>query len=176
MTGQTLRESMRRWAIGIAVVTSRFMENEHGMTVNSFMSVSLEPPLVMVAMDRASRTCAMVSQSGVFGVTILASGQQQISDRFAGRDAESQNRFDGIESQRLVSGVPFIPGGLAFLDCQVSETYQIATHTLFIGQVLDIHINSEKSGEPLLYLNQSYQHIAAQGKVMMDVPLNMGAR
>ena len=167
---------MRHWATGIAVVTSRFMENEHGMTVNSFMSVSLEPPLVMVALDRSSRTCALVLQSGVFGVTILASDQQNISDRFAGRDAESQNRFAGIDTQRLVSGVPFIHGGLAFLDCRVNETYQIATHTLFIGQVVDIYINSETSGEPLLYFNQSYQQLSIEGKLLMNVPFNMGTR
>lgn len=161
MTSQALRESMRRWATGVAVVTSRYLENEHGMTVNSFTSISLEPPLVMVALDRFSRTCEIVTQSSVFGVTILASSQQHISDRFAGRVAGSQNRFDGIATQRLVSGVPFIAGGLVFLDCTVSETYQIATHILFFGHVISIHINSEASAEPLLYFNLSYQQIGA---------------
>lgn len=160
MNGQALRESMRHWATGVAVVTSRYREDEHGMTVNSFTSVSLDPPLVLVALDRASRTCTMVSQSGVFGVTILASDQQDIAERFAGQDGSSQNRFDGIDTQRLVSGVSFIAGGLAYLDCRISKSYQIATHTLFIGHVVDIRINSEPSGQPLLYLNQSYQQLA----------------
>jgi flavin reductase (DIM6/NTAB) family NADH-FMN oxidoreductase RutF len=160
MISQALRESMRRWATGVAVVTSRYREDEHGMTVNSFTSISLDPPLVLVALDRSSRTCAMVSQSGVFGVTILASDQQDIAERFAGQDGSSQNRFAGIDTQRLVSGVPFIAGGLAYLDCRVSESYQIATHRLLIGHVVDIRINSEPSGEPLLYLNQSYQQLA----------------
>ncbi len=176
MTGQALRESMRRWATGVAVVTSRYQDNEHGMTVNSFTAVSLEPPLVMVAMDRASRTRAMVSQAGIFGVTILASHQQAIAEQFAGSNGDYQNRFDGIETQRLVSGMPFIVGGLAFLDCRVYETYQIATHTLFFGQVVDICINSEDPVEPLLYFNRSYQQIATQGKSIMDVPLNSGTR
>lgn len=176
MTGQALRESMRLWATGVAVVTSRYEDHEHGMTVNSFTAVSLEPPLVMVALNRTSRTCGIVSLSGIFGVTIMASGQQHVSNRFAGWDAENQNRFDGIETQRLVSGVPFIVGGLAFLDCRVYETYQIATHTLFFGQVVDICINSEDLVEPLLYFNRSYQQIAAQGKSIMDVPLNSGTR
>ena len=176
MNGQALRESMRHWATGVAVVTSRYLENEHGMTVNSFSSVSLEPPLVMVALAQDSRTCAMVSQSGIFGVTILAPSQRHISDRFAGRDAKNQNRFDGIDTLRLVSGAPFIAGGLAFLDCRVSETYQIATHTLFLGQVVEIHINSEEPGNPLLYFNRSYQQMAAQGKAIMDIPFSSGIR
>ncbi len=174
MNGQALREGMRHWATGVAVVTSCILENEHGMTVNSFASVSLEPPLVMVAIDQTSRTCAMVSQSGIFGVTILASHQQAVAERFAGRNVESQNRFDGIDTLRLVSGVPFIAGGLAFLDCQVSETYQIATHRLFLGQVVEIHINSEEPGNPLLYFNRSYRQIAALGKAIMDIPLSIG--
>lgn len=161
MTGQALRESMRRWATGVAVVTSRFQETEHGMTVNSFTSVSLEPPLVMVAIDRASRTRTMVSQAEIFGVTILALHQQAIAERFAGRNVDSQNCFEGIAIQRLVSGVQFILGGLAFLDWRVSETYQIATHTLFFGQVVDLCINSEDPIEPLLYFNRSYQQLAA---------------
>lgn len=162
MNGEALRESMRRWATGVAVVTSRYLDNEHGMTVNSFTSVSLEPPLVMVAMDRSSRTCAMVSQSGAFGVTILASGQQHISDRFAGRDAENQNRFDGMVTQRLVSGVPFIAGGLAFLDCRVSNIYQAQTHSLVLGLVVGVQLNPSQSSEPLLYFNQGYRQVAAR--------------
>lgn len=159
MNGQALRESMRRWATGVAVITSRYLDNEHGMTVNSFTSVSLEPPLVMVAMERASRTCAMVNRSGVFGVTILAAEQQAIAERFAGRDGEYQNRFDGLAVQRLESGLAFIAGGLAFLDCRVCETYQVATHTLFIGQVVGSQINAQAPLEPLLYFDRNYQRI-----------------
>lgn len=160
MNGQALRESMRCWATGVAVVTSRYLENEHGKPVNSFTSVSLEPPLVMVALERGSRTCAMVSQSGVFGVTILALSQQAVAERFASRNGNYQDRFDNIPIQCLESSLALIAEGLAFIDCRVCKTYQAATPTFFIGQVRGTFINDQSGLEPLLYFNRNYQHIA----------------
>ena len=151
---------MQSWATGVAVVTSRCAESEHGMTVNSFISVSLEPPTILISLARNSRTCVMALQSGIFGITVLASNQQNISERFAGRTTNGGDRFDGIATQRLTSGVPFIVGGLAFLDCQVTNTYEIATHVLFLGQVVGIQLSSVTSPEPLLYFNRAYQQIA----------------
>ena len=114
----------------------------------------------MVALERGSRTCAIVSQSGVFGVTILASHQQAVAERFASRNGNYQNRFDNIPIQLLESTLTFIARGLAFIDCRVCETYQVATHTLLIGRVIGRCINDQSVLEPLLYFNRNCQHIA----------------
>ena len=158
----TLRDGMRRWATGVAVVTSRFGKSDHGMTVNSFISVSLEPPTILVSLDRDSRTCAMILKSGIFGVTVLAADQQHISERFAGRTEEDQNRFDGIAIQRLISGAPIITGGLAYLDCRVSVVHQVATHMLVLGLVQHVQLALGENIEPLLYYSQAYRQIAEQ--------------
>ncbi len=141
------------------------------MTVNSFTSISLTPPLVLVSLERRTRTHGLVEQAGFFGVTILNHAQQDISDCFAGRHTEKEDRFSNIETYTLVTGADFISGGLAGLDCRVVSRYEAGTHTLFIGEVLAIQINSPPgnpaqdargrpgSKEPLLYFNRAYRRL-----------------
>jgi len=85
VTAEMVRHAMRHWTTGVAVVTARLDDQIHGMTVNSFTSISLEPPLVSATLAAGTRTQSLVEQTGVFGVTILSEGQADISDRFAGR-------------------------------------------------------------------------------------------
>jgi flavin reductase (DIM6/NTAB) family NADH-FMN oxidoreductase RutF len=127
------------------------------MTVNSFTSVSLTPPLVMVSLERKTRTFNLVSQARSFGVTILSLDQQEVSDCFAGRCPDHTDRFEGLETFTMLTGAPFIRGGLAFFDCQVVSTYDAGTHCLFIGEVLAIQ-NGDAS-EPLLYYNRTYRRM-----------------
>jgi flavin reductase (DIM6/NTAB) family NADH-FMN oxidoreductase RutF len=153
----TMRQAMRFWATGVTVVTTEFSGERHGMTVSSFTSVSLEPPLVLVSLQNDTRTAALVQRSGVFGVTLLLENQAQISDRFAGREQGVDDRFDGLETFCLESNAPLLKEGLAALDCRVVATYPIATHTLFVGQI--IAARSAKEGRPLLYFNRAYRAI-----------------
>src|SRR5512137_548100 len=90
-----LRQAMRLWATGVAVVTSQHEGVVHGMTVSSFTSVSLIPPQVLVALNQSTRTHALVKESRFFGVTVLGADQQEISDRFAGRLPDDANRLSG---------------------------------------------------------------------------------
>jgi flavin reductase (DIM6/NTAB) family NADH-FMN oxidoreductase RutF len=150
-----LRLAMRQWATGVTVVSSVSGGIRHGMTVSSFTSISLDPPLVLVSLAVASRTFELVELSGVFGVTVLSQGQQELSDRFAGRTPDDQDRFIGVEAETLLTGAPFIPGGLAFFDCRVIAAYTVGDHTLFVGQVVAVH--SQASGAPLLYYDQGYR-------------------
>jgi flavin reductase (DIM6/NTAB) family NADH-FMN oxidoreductase RutF len=159
---ETLRRAMRQWATGVTVVTAQLAGRRHGMTVNAFTSVSLEPPLVLVSLERATRTHGLVERSGVFGITILGEDQLGISERFAGRVSDLSDRFAGLETDTLVSGVPFIRGGLAYLDCRVVERHPAGTHTLFIGEVMAAQSDGE--GSPLLYLNREYRKLR-QGEV-----------
>lgn len=148
---------MRHWTTGVSVVTSFYGDSQHGMTVNSLASLSLDPPMVSVSLANATRTYELVERTGVFGVTILAADQQNISDRFAGRDGSVENRFKGLDTFTLCSGVPFLRGGLAFLDCRVVFSYPLPNSTLFIGQV--VAVESLQEADPLIYHNRVYRKL-----------------
>jgi flavin reductase (DIM6/NTAB) family NADH-FMN oxidoreductase RutF len=154
---EILRKGMRQWASGVTVVTSHLGGERHGMTVSSFTSISLQPPLVLISIEQGRRTHEMIKASGVFGVTILCVEQQEISDRFAGRVADGNDRFEGLKTYTLTSGVSFISGGLAGLDCKVVAAVDSGDHTLFIGDVVDIFIDS--GNRPLLYYNRKYHQL-----------------
>lgn len=151
---ESLRSVMRAWSAGVAVVTAFHEKTRHGMTVNSFTSISLDPPLVSISLQSTSRTHEMIHQSGAFGLTILSEGQVQVSERFAGKNGESADRFAGLETTTLASGSPLIVGGLAWLDCRVLQTIPAGLNTLFIAEVTASHVMGE--GPPLIYHNRGY--------------------
>ncbi len=133
--GEQLRQAMRRWVTGVAIVTSRYGEEIHGMTVNSFGSISLAPPMVTVTMNQDTRTCSLVQQSGIFAVTVLSAEQLYLAERFAGRGDQSVDRMFGLDTFNLVTGAPLIRGGLSFVDCRVVHHYTMPLSMLFIGEV-----------------------------------------
>ena len=148
---------MRRWATGVTVVTSRHEGIRHGMTVSSFTSISLIPPRVLVSLQVHARTHELVKQSGIFGVTLLSQDQQDISDRFAGRIPEYEDRFLGLETFNLATGAPILAGAVAGFDCEVLAAYAVGDHTLFIGDVLAVQISQD--AHPLIYYNRRYWHL-----------------
>lgn len=152
---EELRAVMRLWTSGVAVLTARHGETAHGMTVNSFTSVALQPPLVSVSLQKGTRTLALVLDSGFFGVTILAADQQEISERFAGRVPEEGDRLAGLEVGTLVSGAPLLEGGLAWLDCRLAQTLDLGASVLVIGEVLATRV-LQPEGAPLLYFRRGY--------------------
>jgi flavin reductase (DIM6/NTAB) family NADH-FMN oxidoreductase RutF len=158
---EELRQAMRLWSTGVTIVTAQHNNRRHGMTVSSFTSVSLDPPLVLVSLEQITKTHRLVQQAGYFGVTILEESQQQVSDRFAGRISEYRDRFDGLETFTLVSGSPMLAHGLAWLDCRVVVTYQAGNHTVYIGEVLAV--KSADAGQPLLYYNRDYRRLHLEG-------------
>ncbi len=157
LPAENLRHAMRQWTTGVTVVTSRSGDRRHGMTVNSFTSLSLDPPLVSVTLALGTRTQRLVEQSGIFGVTILHEGQVEISDRFAGRIPEGTDRFDGLETFELVTGAPLIQGGLAYLDCRVVHSYAMPSSKLYIGEVQAVQTAGGDS--PLIYHNRLYHRL-----------------
>lgn len=152
-----LRQAMRFWATGVTVVTAAHAGRQHGMTVSSFTSVSLDPPQVLVSLSQETRTHDLVTHSRHFGITVLNAHQQELGDRFAGRVSDELERLNGLETFTLVSGVPLLRGGLAHLDCHVVTTIGSGTHTLFIAEVLAAQSVAE--GEPLLYFNRDYRQL-----------------
>lgn len=154
---EALRVAMRMWATGITVVSSEHQGYRHGMTVSSFTSVSLDPPLVLVSLEHGRTTYHLIERSGKFGVSVLSQQHREISERFAGRQTEQDDRFAGLDTFTLVSNIPLLVGSLSALDCQVVSSYDVGTHTLFIGEVLSV--SNSISGAPLIYFNQDYHYL-----------------
>lgn len=158
--GDELREVMRFWASGVAVVGAEFDGVRHGMTVSSFTSLSLEPPLVMVSLQKATRTHDLVIGSEAFAVTVLGEDQQAVSNRFAGMESEDEDRFVGIETYTLETGSPLLHHGLAFFDCRLVGQHDAGTHTVIIGEVVAAQINEHGDQiAPLVYFNRDYRKL-----------------
>lgn len=155
--GEDLRHVMRHWTTGVAVVTSAHQGIHHGMTVNSFTSVSLDPPIVTVTLASATRTHALVLQSGVLAITILNQDQIEISNRFAGRVPDEDDRFAHVETFSLVTGAPLISGGLGHLDGRILQSIPLPHSTLFVIEVLAVQVSPEN--KPLLYFNRDYHRL-----------------
>jgi flavin reductase (DIM6/NTAB) family NADH-FMN oxidoreductase RutF len=154
---EDLRQAMRNWATGVTIVSARYGEIQHGMTVSSFTSVSLSPPFLLISLEQVTKTHHLVSSSGYFGISLLAAHQKEISDRFAGRHNELSNRFEGIQIFHMVSGTPLISDSLSVFDCKTISSIPSGTHTIFIGEVLAAR--QLNHGLPLIYFDRDYREI-----------------
>jgi flavin-dependent trigonelline monooxygenase, reductase component len=149
-----LRRVFGRFATGITVVTTLDHDgNPHGMTANSFTSVSLEPPLVLVCVDYRAKILETFRKAERFGVNILSEGQRDLSQAFARR---GEDRFNGVEWQAGESGVPLLPGALAWLECVLVNAVDAGDHAILIARV-DRAAHHE--GRPLLYFASGYEHL-----------------
>ncbi len=151
---EKLRHAMRAWTTGVAIVTSIHEGRQYGMTVNSFTSISLEPPLISVTLKQLTHTHDLVVKSGMFAVTILTAEQKELADRFAGKLPNILDRFDGVQTERLSSDIPVFKNGLAYFDCRVVNSMPIGENTLFVAEVTAAH--REMEGDPLVYHNREY--------------------
>jgi len=152
-----LRLAMRRWPSGVSVVTVHHLGVSHGMTVSSLVSVSLDPPTVLVSLERGTRTHEMVQAAGIFAVTILSADQRAVSERFASFGTEAEDRFAGLMTHTLLTSAPLLAGGLAYLDCRVIAAHPSGLNTLFIGQVLAAQPGVD--GQPLVYFDRQYRQL-----------------
>jgi flavin reductase (DIM6/NTAB) family NADH-FMN oxidoreductase RutF len=168
MSSKTVPESLRpidsslyrrtcgQFATGITVVTVVDAGGQpHGMTVNSFSSVSLEPPLVLVSIDLRNAILGHFLASSFFAINILAEHQEDLSQRFS---STSANRFDGIGWHSAISGTPLLDGVLAHLECSVVRTFEAGDHTVLIGEVIRAGYSA---GRPLVYHDSSYQSLSS---------------
>lgn len=151
---EQLRHAMRAWTSGVTVVTAAHDGERHGMTVSSFTSVSLEPPLVIISLHTESRTHRLVHAAGAFAVNILFADQGALSERFAGRASEEEDRFAGLEIEMLTTGAPVLKEALARLDCRVTQVISAGMNTIFLAEV--VAARGEGEGQPLVYHNRKY--------------------
>jgi flavin reductase (DIM6/NTAB) family NADH-FMN oxidoreductase RutF len=160
LDSETLRRAMRAWTTGVAIVTSIYEGKQYGMTVNSFTSVSLEPPLVCVALKRLTHTHELVVKSGLFSVTVLTAAQKELSDRFAGKVPDIIDRFHGIQTETISFDSPVFKDGMAYFDCKVLSSTPVGENTLFIAEVVDAR--GDGAGEPLVYHNREYWRLTKE--------------
>ena len=153
------RKVMGHFATGISVVTTFDGEQPAGITVNAFSSVSLEPALVMVALDRSRFITPMVRRAGRYAVNVLGTDQQLLSDCFAHAPVSpGREEFCGAAWHRGPTGLPLIDGSIATLECTTVETFSAGDHDLFIGRV-DVLANDPQHPMPLLYYRRRYLRI-----------------
>jgi 3-hydroxy-9,10-secoandrosta-1,3,5(10)-triene-9,17-dione monooxygenase reductase component len=158
MQEQSLKEVMRQWTSGVAVVTSVCGSAKAGTTISSFTSLSVEPPLILINLANENPTQTMIQQSGFFGITLLCEEQKTIADLFAGYDKTIQDRFTGLKTFTIKSGVPLIKGGLAFLDCRLYQSCALPKSRVLVGEVMESRMGD--GGKPLVFLNRGYVDLA----------------
>lgn len=155
----TFRRVMGHFATGVSVVTTLEGERPWGITVNALSSVSLEPPLVMIALDRRRKITPVVRAAGRYAVNILGEAQQALSDCFAGAPVQpDRDAFCGAAWTPGESGLPILDGAIASLECTVVGVHPVGDHDLFIGRV-DALANDELHPMPLLYYRRRYLRI-----------------
>jgi flavin reductase (DIM6/NTAB) family NADH-FMN oxidoreductase RutF len=158
---EKLRTAMRAWSAGVTLVTAVHESNVSGATVNSFTSISLEPALITISLQKSARTHSLILKSSAFGLTILSAEQSKLSDLFAGKMTEIKDRFAGLQTRTLATGSPLLVGGLAWLDCRVVQTFDAGMNTLFIAEVLAAQDIND--GQPLVYHNRKYWELSQLG-------------
>jgi flavin reductase (DIM6/NTAB) family NADH-FMN oxidoreductase RutF len=149
-----LRRTLGLFATGVTIITTRMGEQVHGMTANAFMSVSLEPPLVLISVDRRTKMCGMLHEGSTYGVSVLCEGQSALSDRFAGRagSGDAEPRFD------LIRNTPLVEGALAGFVSKVVRSYWGGDHSLFLGRV---EYARTGEGTPLLFHGGRYERLGS---------------
>ncbi|RFU64942.1 flavin reductase family protein [Peribacillus glennii] len=153
MDDKTFRNAMGKFATGVTVISTFVDGEEHGMTANAFMSVSLNPKLVLISIGEKARMLDKINEAGTFAVNILSEEQKEYSMYFAGQIKEQRN----IEFGTL-NGMPVIKDALANIVCKVHSKHIAGDHTLFIGEVTELVL---RDGAPLTFFEGKYGKITS---------------
>jgi flavin reductase (DIM6/NTAB) family NADH-FMN oxidoreductase RutF len=156
ITQAEFRRALGTFATGVTVITVDDAGQVQGMTANAFASVSLDPLLVLVCVDRKARTHAHLHARKRFGVNVLAAGQRAISEYYA-KPPHLQERAEqeaGARFDRTEHGTPVLHDALAYLECRLHTAQDAGDHTIFIAEVEEVTV---RDGEPLLYFRGQYR-------------------
>lgn len=144
------RQVLGHFASGVTVVTTEHAGQLYGMTVSSFASLSLNPPLVLICIDKALPTHNALQETQHFAINILSKQQEHLSRRFATRDLD---KFQGVAYTLGQLNAPLLDGTLAVIECRLHASYPGGDHTIFVGEVIDAQVGE---GVPLLYYRRGY--------------------
>ncbi len=148
------RSACAMFATGVTIVTAMGAEGSpEGMTVNSFTSVSADPPQVLVCVDRRARMHDVFSEGSFFAVNVLSESQREVSTRFA---SPVEDRFSAVDWTAGETGAPLFPDTLAFFECVVRQRVVAGDHTIVIGEVVRLRATA---GRPLLFFGSGYQRL-----------------
>ncbi|MBS4202002.1 flavin reductase family protein [Bacillus sp. FJAT-49732] len=151
MDDRLFRTAMGRFATGVTVITTKVNETIHGMTANAFVSVSLNPKLILVSIGEQAQMNELLKESGHFAVSILNDNQEDLSAYFAGQiNEERKIDFD------VFNGMDVIKDALVNMTCTVQNSVVAGDHTLFIAEVTDLRV---QDGDPLLFYGGAYRNI-----------------
>lgn len=154
VTDDQFKTIMREYATTVTVVTSRLEDRMAGLTVSSFCSVSLTPPLVLVCVEKDARTNDLLSQGADFTVNLLRDDQQDVSQRFAEPGLSMEDRLESVSYSLPERGGPILTESLAWMNCEQYETCDGGDHIVYVGKVLGGQPEAE--GSPLLYYDGDY--------------------
>ena len=145
---------MGNFATGVTILTAGLGEDVHGMTANALCSVSLKPLLVLVCVNKETRTHSVLSKSGVFALNVLTEDQEHLSRLYADNTADNEHRPAGLSFRCGVTGAHIMADCVAYVDCRVVATYPGGDHTIFVGEVEDTGLLRE--GQPLIFFRGAY--------------------
>ena len=155
--GRELRNAMGLFATGVSIITTKDASGKpFGLTANAFSSLSLDPPMLLICVDKGVDCYACFDESKVFGVNFLSVAQEELSTRFATKGIE---KFEGLSYSVGELGVALLDGALAHFECRVAHAYKGGDHTIYVGEVQRL-VTME--GDPLLFFQGKYRSLAPQ--------------
>jgi flavin reductase (DIM6/NTAB) family NADH-FMN oxidoreductase RutF len=149
-----LRQVMGHFATGVTIITTVNKEGQlHGLTANAFTSVSLEPPLLLISVDKKAESWPAFEESKVFTVNILGDDQEALSRKFA---VSGGNKFEGVAYRRGANGAAILEGALAFIECTLYAAYEGGDHSLYLGEIQEASV---REGKPLVFFRGGYRNL-----------------
>jgi flavin reductase (DIM6/NTAB) family NADH-FMN oxidoreductase RutF len=147
------RDVMARVPAGVVVISARSESGYKGLTASSLVSISADPPMVLVGLDHEAATRAAVSESNAFNVSVLTRSQEFIADRFAGRAPAIDPRWEGVAHRLGANGIPLVEGCAAWLECRLVEILPAGDHDICLGEVTAA---TAGSGDPLILWDRAF--------------------
>ncbi|RQG95399.1 flavin reductase family protein [Natrarchaeobius chitinivorans] len=152
------RQTLGNFATGVTVVTMNDGGDDHAMTVNSFSSVSLDPPLVAYNADKGTDSHDFTARAENYAVNVLGTDQEWLSNRFAGEHKEMDDPFEDVDTTRGETGALVFEDAIAYLDCSLAASHDAGDHTIYVGEVQEFGVN-RPSADPLTFFRGEYGRI-----------------
>jgi flavin reductase (DIM6/NTAB) family NADH-FMN oxidoreductase RutF len=151
---QELRRVMGHFATGVTIITTKDNEGvPNGLTANAFMSLSLEPPLVVISVDKSAQCYHCFEAMNGFTVNFLSEEQEEISRRFATKGID---KFAGLHWREGTNGAAILEGVLGYVECRIKQCHDGGDHTIVVGEIVAAHAYG---GQPLLFFKGKYQRL-----------------
>lgn len=153
---QELRRVLGHFATGVTVITTKDKEGApNGLTANAFMSLSLNPPLVLISVDKGATCYSCFELQNGFTVNFLSEAQEEISRRFATKGAD---KFAGLNWRAGTNGAAIIEGSLGYVECKITQCHDGGDHTIVVGEIVNVSADGDR---PLLFFKGKYQRLPA---------------